>query len=35
MLAPTWNTKDQVAVDDDSCDVSVGAEQLTVFSAQR
>ncbi len=34
-LAPAWNTQQPVTVSDDSCDVSVGAEQLVVLSAQR
>ncbi len=33
-LAPLWNTKDTVAVTQDRCDVTVGAEQLIVFAAQ-
>lgn len=34
-LTPAWNTKEQVAVTQDKCDVSVGAGQLIVLSAQR
>ncbi|MGB6932192.1 MAG: alpha-amylase family glycosyl hydrolase [Acidobacteriaceae bacterium] len=33
-LAPLWNTKDTVAVTQDHCDVTVGAQQLVVFTAQ-
>ena len=33
-LAPAWNTKLPVTVTDDTCDVSVGAEQLIVLSTQ-
>jgi len=34
-LTPAWNTTQQVTVDHDNCDVSVGAEQLIVLEAQR
>lgn len=34
-LTPLWNTTDQVAVNQDHCDVSVGPEQLVIFEAQR
>jgi neopullulanase len=34
-LTPTWNSQEQVTVDHDSCDVSVGADQLIVLAAQR
>ena len=33
-LAPLWNTKDTVTVTQDHCDVTVGAQQLVVFTAQ-
>lgn len=34
-LAPAWNTKDAVTVANDTCDVSVGPEDLVVFLAGR
>ena len=34
-LNPVWNTNEQVAVDQDQCNVPVGAEQLIVLQAQR
>jgi glycosidase len=33
-LTPLWNTKDTVTVTQDQCDVTVGAQQLVVFTAQ-
>lgn len=35
VLVPAWNAQQQVTVEDNSCDVSVGAEQLIVLAAQR
>ncbi len=32
-LAPAWNTQEQVTVEDNTCDVNVGAEQLIVLEA--
>ncbi len=32
-LTPLWNTKDTVTVTQDHCDVTVGAQQLVVFTA--
>ncbi len=34
-LTPAWNTKEQVTVDNDKCDVNLDAEQLIVLLAQR
>lgn len=33
-LTPLWNAKDTVTVTQDYCDVTVGAQQLVVFTAQ-
>ncbi len=35
VLTPAWNTTEQVAVDRDSCEVNVAADQLIVLAAQR
>lgn len=34
-LVPTWNTKQQVSVAHNGCDVTLGADQFEVFQAQR
>ncbi|MEO6965939.1 MAG: alpha-amylase family glycosyl hydrolase, partial [Acidobacteriaceae bacterium] len=34
-LAPLWNTSEQVAVNQNQCDISVAPEQLIVFAVQR
>lgn len=34
-LLPVWNTKEQVSVVHNGCDVTLGAEQFEIFQAQR
>jgi glycosidase len=34
-LTPEWNTKEQITIADDRCDISVGPEGIVVLAAQR